>query len=172
MMKTISPAEAVRLVKDGAILVDIRGKDEHLRERIADAVHCPLEAIEETDLGAGTLVFHCRSGNRTQVHAAKLRAKGTPDRVYVVEGGIEAWRAAGLPTVKDASQPLELNRQVQIGAGGLALGGTLLGLAASPWFFAFPLFVGAGLLFAGLTGLCGMTRLLMRAPWNRALRTA
>jgi rhodanese-related sulfurtransferase len=172
MMKTISPTEAARLVRDGATLVDIRGKDEHLRERIADAVHCPLEAIAEADLGGGTLVFHCRSGNRTAVHAEKLRAKGKADGVYVVEGGIDAWRAAGLPTVKDAGQPIELNRQVQIGAGGLALAGTLLGLAVSPWFFGIPAFVGAGLLFAGTTGFCGMARLLILAPWNRALRAA
>jgi hypothetical protein len=55
---------------------------------------------------------------------------------------------------------------VQIGAGGLALLGTILGLSISPWFFAIPLFVGAGLLFAGLTGFCGMAA-LERAPWNR-----
>ncbi|MGA8903369.1 YgaP-like transmembrane domain [Bradyrhizobium sp.] len=38
---------------------------------------------------------------------------------------------------------------------------------ATPWFFIVPGFVGAGLLLAGLTGFCGMARLLMRAPWNR-----
>ena len=57
---------------------------------------------------------------------------------------------------------------MQIGAGGLALLGTVLGLSVSPWFFAVPLFVGGGLLIAGLTGFCGMAVLLQRAPWNRA----
>lgn len=61
----------------------------------------------------------------------------------------------------------ELQRQVQIGAGSLALGGTLLGLLVSPSFFAVPAFVGAGLMTAGAIGLCGMARILMRAPWNR-----
>jgi hypothetical protein len=60
----------------------------------------------------------------------------------------------------------ELQRQVQIGAGSLALGGRLLGLLVSPSFFAVPAFVGAGLM-AGAIGLCGMARILMRAPWNR-----
>jgi len=64
--------------------------------------------------------------------------------------------------------PLELQRQVQIGAGSLAFLGTLLGLTVSPWFLAVPLLVGGGLTIAGVTGFCGMAMLLTRAPWNRA----
>ena len=87
---------------------------------------------------------------------------------YIVEGGLDAWKKAGLPVVTDRRQPLELQRQVQIGAGSLAFGGTLLGLLVSPWFLVVPLFVGGGLILAGVTGFCGMARLLARAPWNRA----
>ena len=68
----------------------------------------------------------------------------------------------------DRRQPIELQRQVQIGAGSLAFLGTMLGLFVSPWFFAVPAFVGAGLIMAGVTGFCGMASILMRAPWNRA----
>lgn len=169
-MKILTPAEAARLIADGATLVDIRGRDEHARERIAGAVHCPLEALDEAELGDGILIFHCRSGNRTALHAGRLGGKGR--EAYALAGGIEAWRDAGLPILRDRSQPLELMRQVQIGAGGLALAGTLLGLAVSPWFLAVPAFVGAGLTVAGITGFCGMARLLALAPWNRALRGA
>jgi len=84
-------------------------------------------------------------------------------------GGLDAWRTAGLPVATDRRQPLELQRQVQIGAGTLALVGTVLGLLVSPWFFAVPLFVGAGLITAGMTGFCGMARILVHAPWNRAI---
>jgi hypothetical protein len=72
-----------------------------------------------------------------------------------------------VPVVTDRRLPIELQRQVQIGAGSLVFAGTLLGLLASPWFFAVPALVGAGLMTAGLTGFCGMARILMRAPWNR-----
>jgi len=85
----------------------------------------------------------------------------------MLEGGLEGWRKAGLPTVIDRRQPIELQRQVQIGAGGLTFLGTLLGLTVSTWFLAVPLFVGGGLLLAGLTRFCGMALLLQRAPWNR-----
>ena len=68
---------------------------------------------------------------------------------------------------KDSSQPLPLMRQVQIAAGSLALLGVILGYAVSSAFFLLSGFVGAGLILAGVTGFCGMARLLAIMPWNR-----
>lgn len=111
-------------------------------------------------------IFMCRSGNRTQINCDRLAAQVT-DQAYVLEGGLEAWKAAGLPTLLDRGQPLELMRQVQIAAGGLILSGAILGTWVHPAFWGLSAFVGAGLMFAGLTGFCGMARLLAMAPWNR-----
>ena len=171
-LRAITPLDTKRLMEGGAILIDIREADEHARERIPGARHIALSKLDEADIaarGGQTVIFHCRSGARTRSNSARLAAKvGDTCEGCLVEGGLDAWRSAGLPTVVDRGQPIELQRQVQIGAGGLALLGTLLGLTLSPWFLAVPLFIGAGLLFAGLTGFCGMARLLQRAPWNRA----
>jgi rhodanese-related sulfurtransferase len=171
-LRTIAPHQAKRLMDNGAVLVDIREDDEHARERIAGVRHLALSQLEQADLAAHrdrAVIFHCRSGARTTSNAAALAAKVDAGcDAFMLEGGLEGWRRAGLPTVVDRRQPIELQRQVQIGAGGLALVGTLLGLAVSPWFLAIPLFVGGGLVFAGLTGFCGMALLLRRAPWNRA----
>ncbi len=168
----ISPAEARRFLDRGAILVDIREADEYARENIAGALHLPLSKLDEADLalhGGKPVIFHCRSGARTTGHALQLAQKVSGAcEAFIVEGGLDAWKRAGLPVVTDRRQPIELQRQVQIGAGSLALIGTMLGLLASPWFFAVPAFVGAGLTMAGVTGFCGMARLLMRAPWNRS----
>jgi rhodanese-related sulfurtransferase len=175
-LQTIPPHEAKRLLDQGAILVDIRETDEHAREHIPGARHLPLSRLDEADLAAHRgeiVIFHCRSGARTKGNRARLATKaGAGCQAFVLEGGLEAWRAAQLVTTVDRRQPIELQRQVQIGAGALALIGPLLGLAVSPWFLALSLLVGGGLLVAGLTGFCGMARLLERAPWNRALYTA
>jgi len=172
-LSAIKPAEARRLLDGGALLIDIRESDEHARENIPGARHLPLSKLDEIDLAVHQgkpVIFHCKSGARTQASASRLAAKlGETCEAFVVEGGLDAWRKAGLPVVTDRRQPLELQRQVQIGAGSLAFAGTLLGLLASPWFFAVPAFVGAGLITAGLTGFCGMARILMRAPWNRGV---
>ena len=170
-LPTISPAEAKRLLDKGAVLVDIREADEHAREKIPGACPLPLSKLDETDLAlpqGKPVLFHCRSGARTLANAGRLAAKAGTRDAYIVEGGLDAWKKAGLPVVTDRRQPLELQRQVQIGAGSLAFGGTLLGLLVSPRFLVVPLFVGGGLILAGATGFCGMARLLARAPWNRA----
>ena len=170
-LPTVSPAQAKHLVDEGAILVDIREADEYAREKIPGAHNVPLSRLESADFATGagkTVVFHCRSGNRTGVASPRLSARVGPScRAYIVEGGIDAWKSAGLPVVTDRSQPLELMRQVQIAAGAFAFGGTLLGVLISPWFLVVPGFVGAGLVTAGVTGYCGMAKLLAAMPWNR-----
>jgi rhodanese-related sulfurtransferase len=168
----INPVEAKRFLDQGAILVDIREADEHAREKVAGAHHLPLSKLDEADLAlheGRPVIFHCRTGARTTGHASRLAQKVSGAcEAFIIEGGLDAWKKAGLPVVADRRQPIELQRQVQIGAGGLAFFGTMLGLFVSPWFFAVPAFVGAGLMVAGVTGFCGMARVLMRAPWNRA----
>jgi rhodanese-related sulfurtransferase len=173
-LQTISPAEARQMLDEGAILVDVREADEHARERICGARHLPLSKLDEANLAlhdGKPVIFHCRSGARTSGHAPRLAQKAGGCEAMVIEGGLEAWKKAGLPVVTDRRHPIELQRQVQIGAGSLAFLGTMLGLFVSPWLFAIPALVGAGLTFAGVTGFCGMARVLMHAPWNRATYT-
>lgn len=161
----VTPFEARKLIADGATLIDIRDPDEHARERIPGAVNMPLSRL--ADLPAGPLVFHCRSGMRTAGNAQALSRAIDGGRGHVLEGGIDAWRSAGLPTFVDRRQPLEIMRQVQLVAGGLVLVGVILGLFVGPGFFALSAFVGTGLMMAGATGWCGMARLLAVMPWNR-----
>lgn len=163
----LSPHQAHALRAQGAVLVDIRNPDEYAREHIPGAVPWPITQPEQPlPEGAMALVFHCRSGARTQAHAAHLAA-ATASQAYLLEGGIEAWRRAGLPVEVDRRQPIELMRQVQIAAGALVLTGVLLATAVSPWGLLLSGFVGAGLVFAGVSGFCGMARVLAWMPWNR-----
>jgi rhodanese-related sulfurtransferase len=175
-MKIIDPRSAHALLEQGALLVDIRGADEHARERIPGACCIPLAQLASSPqlqraAPGQAIVFHCRSGMRTRANAAALEAASRGCSAYVVDGGLDAWKQAGLPVAGDPRAPLEMMRQVQIAAGSLALLGAVLAAAVSPWFLLLSGFVGAGLMVAGLTGFCGMARLLVRMPWNRALRS-
>lgn len=172
-LPTLTPGQAKHMLDQGAILVDIREPDEHAREKIPGAQLLPLSRLDEAEpvLQTGRpIIFHCKSGARTLGNEARLagKTKGTCE-AFIIEGGLDAWKKAGLPVAIDRRQPLELQRQVQIGAGSLAFFGTLLGVFTSPWFFIVPGFVGVGLMVAGITGFCGMARLLMKAPWNRSI---
>lgn len=168
---TLTAREAQARIATGAKLIDVRDADEYLREHIPQATLAPLPTLEQHGLPAQLrseqIIFHCQSGKRTQNNAARLEAVAAPAEAWLLEGGIEGWKNAGLPTVEDKSQPLPLMRQVQIAAGGLTLAGVVLGYTLSSGFFLLSGFVGAGLVFAGLTGFCGMARLLDKMPWNR-----
>jgi hypothetical protein len=100
------------------------------------------------------------------VNAGVLDNCATCD-VYILEGGLDGWKKAGLPVVTDATQPLELQRQVQIGAGFIIVLGVILGSTVAPAWYALSGFVGAGLIMAGVTGFCGLARILMKMPWNK-----
>ncbi len=66
---------------------------------------------------------------------------------------------------------ISLERQVRIAAGAIVLTGVLLGWRVHPGFFGLSGFVGAGLIFAGITDWCGMGLLIAKAPWNQRARS-
>ncbi|HEY7377291.1 MAG TPA: rhodanese family protein [Steroidobacteraceae bacterium] len=167
-LRSISVHDAKRLIDAGALLIDIREPDEYAREHIAQARSHPVSSAPGAwSVGnASQVIFHCRSGVRTRTHADRL-ARAVASEGYLLEGGLDAWKKAGLPVSIDHGQPLELMRQVQLAAGSAVLVGVALGITVSPWFYALSAFVGAGLIFAGATGLCGLAAVLRRLPWNR-----
>ena len=152
------------------LFVDIRSAAEYRREHIAEAVCIPaaeLAVKPDAAANADTLVFYCLSGMRTAQAAATLAAAANGRTAYILDGGLQAWKKAGLPTIADRSAPLDIMRQVQIGAGSLVLISVIGGAFFSPVFYLLAALVGAGLLTAGLTGFCGMAKILARMPWNR-----
>lgn len=159
----ITPAEAALLIEGGACLVDIRDPDEHARERIPTALSRPLAALGQVD---GPAIFHCRTGNRTASNALLLR-EACDGAAYLLEGGIEAWKAQGRPVVADRSQPIEIMRQVQLAGGAAILLAVALTLLLGPLWSLLGGAVGVGMMHAGLTGSCAMTKLLAPMPWNR-----
>lgn len=170
-LKTISPAEAKTLAAQGAVIVDIREPDEFAREHIPGARNEPLSKIGGSIATgkADIVVYHCKSGMRTKANADRLKSASACE-AYILEGGLDAWKAAQLPVAVDKKQPLEMMRQVQITAGSLVVIGVLLGALVHPGFYALSAFVGAGLVFAGVSGFCGMAHVLALMPWNRALK--
>lgn len=169
---SIAPAEAARLVREGrASIVDVREPDEHRREHVAGASLHPSSSFSISGFPAASvgreLLVMCRSGGRAGKVVQALRASGRTD-VRVIDGGIVGWMKAGLPAVRDARAPLPLMRQVMITVGAMLLALVALAYTVSPWFLAAIGAVAAGLLFAGLTGICALATALSKMPWNRA----
>jgi rhodanese-related sulfurtransferase len=168
-LPTITPMRLAELAKTGAVrLIDVRTPAEFEEVHIAFAQNVPLDRLDPAALklepGAKLYVV-CQKGGRGEKACHKLLAAGFTD-VANVEGGTLACVEAGLPVVR-GRKTMSLERQVRIAAGSLVLLGVLLGWFVDVWFLALPTFIGAGLVFSGLTDTCGMGMLLARMPWNR-----
>jgi rhodanese-related sulfurtransferase len=158
---------AAQLHSQRVAVIDVREPMEYASGHIAGSLNVPLARLHQADLPRGPLVLVCQSGNRSSKGVQTLLQQGHPDPVSDLAGGLPSWEQAGLPLRRLKNAPLPLMRQVQIAAGSLVLLGLILGtFVAKPWIL-LSWFVGAGLVFAGVSGFCGMARLLAVMPWNR-----
>lgn len=169
---TISPKQLHELVQAGQSLelIDVRTPVEYREVHVDFAHNLPLDRLDAKQFASGrnpseTLYVICRSGSRGKQACEKFLAAGYTN-VVNVEGGTQAWDQAGLPVVR-GRKAISLERQVRIAAGLLVLVGAVLGAFVSPYWIALSAFVGAGLMFAGITDTCGMGMLLARMPWNQ-----
>jgi len=158
------------LARGDCQLVDVREPVEHAEEHVEGARLIPLGELEKR-VGEiprdRELVVMCRSGKRGGQALEKLRALGFPE-ARNLEGGILAWKEGGHPVGRAEKKVFPLMQQVQIVIGLGVLTGVVLSLAVHPGWVFLCAFFGAGLVFAGSTGWCGLAILLSRMPWNRS----
>ncbi len=177
MIATISPSHLADLRRrgDSVTLIDVRTPAEFGEVHVDGARNLPLDRLDPKQLSAevieGTpIYFVCKSGGRSQKACEKLIAAGISN-VVSVEGGTAACEAAGVPVVR-GRKVMSLERQVRICAGAIvALGAALGAFAPAPWNMVgigLAGFIGAGLVFAGITDTCGMAMVIARMPWNQA----
>ncbi len=173
-IKTIKPDVLAKTQQEKEVhLIDVRTPAEFREVHAPIAVNIPLDQLTAEQIkglvnGNGTdpVYLICQSGNRSSKACQKLIETGFAN-VVSVEGGTKAWEAEGLP-VNRGKKTISLERQVRIAAGFLVLTGAVLGMFVNPWFSGLSAFVGAGLMFAGITDTCGMAMILAKMPWNRA----
>lgn len=157
------------LDQDEIILIDVRERSEYAGEHISGSIMMPLSTFDPLNLPVNDskpFVFYCQTSNRSSQAAQKLFAVGFK-QVMHLQGGLNSWKQAGYPTIVNKNAPISIMRQVQIVAGSLVLIGTLLGAFVSPNFLFLSGFVGAGLVFAGITNTCAMAQLLAKLPYNQ-----
>lgn len=158
------------LENNEVVVVDVREPAEHEAEKISQSNLLPLANICKSLLPEyknKKLVLHCRSGKRSLSACQKLINEDPNLEIYNLEGGISAWSAEGCETKISGKLFLPLDRQVQLAIGLGVFVGSVLGYLVSPNFFILSGFFGAGLVFAGLTGYCGLAVLMAKMPWNK-----
>jgi rhodanese-related sulfurtransferase len=171
---SVTPAELQRLKEHGPVdLLDVRTPGEFAAAHVPGARLAPLDdldtgaIVKERGPEGGPIYVLCQTGGRARKAIEKFQRAGFEDCV-LVEGGTQGWMDAGLPVIRGASRVLPLMRQVQLTVGLISATGAALALAVDPRFAFLPLLMGSGLVFAGISGKCGLALLLAKMPWNRA----
>lgn len=170
-ISVISPKQLQDRIQAGepVHLIDVRTPAEFREVHVTVARNTPLESLNCGDVLAehptnAALYVICRSGSRGKQACEKFTAAGCTN-VVNVEGGTMAWDQAGYPVVR-GKKAISLERQVRISAGFMVLAGSVLSFV-NPYWVGLSGFVGAGLMFAGITDTCGMGMILARMPWNQ-----
>lgn len=172
---SIPPRELQRVLAEGGggLLLDVRTPGEFAAVHVPGAKLIPLNNLDpaafKQQRGADEKPVYvlCHSGGRARKAIEKLERAGVRGCV-LVEGGTQGWMDAGLPVELGQSNTLPLMRQVQVTVGFVSAVGAILALVLNPLFAIIPLVLGCGLLFAGITGFCGLALVLAKMPWNRA----
>ena len=170
-MQNISVSQSFdkRKQNSGIPLIDVRTPAEYGSIHADGAVNHPMESLQVEKIPFSKeeeIHVICQSGGRSMKVSQKLEAVGFTNIVNI-EGGTLEWHAAGLP-VMEGKKVMSLERQVRIAAGSLVVIGAAVGQFVHPGGFGLSAFIGAGLVFAGVTDTCGMGIMIAKMPWNRA----
>ncbi len=164
-MKTINPKD-LNFKDPQLTLVDVRTPEEYHLEHLEWAINMPLDYFEDHKKELATydhIVLYCNTGNvSSQFYkkAAKLW--------YTNMSNLSGWLSACQWCPRQVEKwPLPLMQQVQITAWSLVLLGVILSIVLHNRRIALSAFVWSGLIFAGITGRCGMAKFLTYFPRNR-----
>jgi rhodanese-related sulfurtransferase len=167
---TINATTLKQLIDQNTVnLVDVREPSEFAGEHIEGANLVSLSTFDPQKVPFDTnktLILYCQSSNRSYQAAQKLIHYGYSEVTHL-QGGLNEWKQKGYPTKINKNAPISIMRQVQIVAGTLVFTGTVLGYFVAPGFLILSGFVGAGLIFAGISGTCAMANLLAKLPYNK-----
>jgi rhodanese-related sulfurtransferase len=173
-MHTVTAADFVDKMnrKEDMVILDVRTDVEWNAEHLnGTIVHMPLHTLNEKSVErlqsiakSKPVYILCRSGGRAR-QAFQFFASHGMTNLHIIEGGIDGCKSCDAKT--ECRDVISLERQVRILAGTLIVAGISAGLMLTPLAFALSAFVGAGLIFSGITGKCGIALILARAPWNR-----
>jgi rhodanese-related sulfurtransferase len=100
----VSPSEAVRLLNQGAVLVDVRSKEAFESGHVIDARHLPSAEIAKAGealrkFKEKVVIACCETGLSSGAAVRALQAQGF-DKAVNLRGGLQAWRSDNLPLVK------------------------------------------------------------------------
>lgn len=173
--KRIHPIDLMANKTADICILDVRTAAEVKAAGLPDCLHIPLHdltperlqaEIEKSGKNGAQVYLLCQGGKRAEMAADQLKGKFNAELV-IIEGGMNAVKQSNIPLAEQGKNVIPLERQIRIVAGLLVITGAALGTWVNPAFYGLSAFVGAGLVFAGVTDICAMGMLIAKAPWNK-----
>ncbi len=167
----------LREINPNITVIDLRTPAEVEKEKLENC-HClpvheisgekVLELLKNSGKTTDEPIYLlCQSGKRAEMATQKL-ADHEGINTVILEGGLNAIKTSGAKTLNSDRGVIPLERQVRITAGLLVLTGVVLSYLVNPSFILLSGFVGAGLVFSGITDTCPMAMGIAKMPWNQA----
>ena len=173
MIQHIAPRDFYNIMQGEArekyVCVDVSTEAEHDMERIARSVNIPLDQLKSHVgklQGYEKVYIYCASGNRSIMACQILERNGIVNLVDI-SNGLNGWKMEKLPTVGKGKNRIPLMQQVLIVVGTAVSGSIIASYFVNELFLLIPLAMSLGLLYAGFSGNCLMTKILIKMPWNQ-----
>ena len=116
-------------------------------------------------------MFICQSGVRAESACKKMSKQKLSSQTGIellnLVDGVSGWKELWLPIIKGTRNVFSIARQRQLLIGLLISTAGILALFNDSIFVWLTVLFGIGLVNAGLTGWCGLGKLMARMPWNR-----
>ena len=175
MKLDIQPIDLQKRLASGEVLriVDVRSPMEFAGGHLPGAMNIPLSNIDNTIPGVSAsdrVVIVCHSGMRSLTACQKVM--DSHKNLFNLVGGTSAWRAAGYEVETGPKAPRSLDRQTHLVAGLLLVASFVLYRNVSSGWIYLALLPTFGLLLDAFTGICPMTLILKKLPWNASSKTS
>lgn len=171
-IQTVNVSTLKKWLKSNEVfLIDVRSPLECSIERIAGAKNIPLsdvsiKDIDPSEVKGKKIVLQCRAGIRSMTACEKLIKEDPNLELWNLEGGILAWEQKGFKVIQDTTiMPKE--RQMQIILGSIIFLSSMMAYFVNANWIIIPVIISCGLINAGITGWCGMQKLVNLLPWNK-----
>ncbi len=173
MIQHIAPRDFYNITqKEGLekyICVDVCTEAEHDMDRIAHSINIPLDQLKSHvgELkGYENVYVYCASGNRSAMACQILEENGIVN-LFDISNGLNGWKIEKLPTIGKGKNRIPLMQQVLLVVGMAVSGSIIASYLVHELFLLIPLGMSVGLIYAGFSGNCLMTKVLIKMPWNQ-----
>jgi len=170
MFKNIEVKKENKKYLINSLLIDVREKNEYNAEHIKNAINLPQSSFNNNKFHKiikknKNIIIYCQSGRRS-LEVCETLKNIDGFNIFNLVGGINSWKEHKL-AITFNKKLMPIDRQTQIMMGFFIVFSLILSQVHSAFWLVLTTIIGIGLINAGVTGWCGLSKAINKMPWNR-----